>query len=354
MKPDRLRRRRGGQHPRVSGAPPRSTDSAAIVPAQTCPPHIVSTRKIPARVDNKPLVVVTNGAYVLSEPYQTKQVEMRVGPMTALSGAKSCLLASALVAASAQPVSAHEFTRLLHRGDRGRDVRALEVRITGWFPRANKRRVVIDRYFGRRTERALLAYQRHYGLLVDGVAGPQTFGSLARLQKRDGSTAHFDWGEFHQNRNPRCSRRANAYAGTFRGGRAPRAQVRRHVKRLMWRLEAIRAKGGDRPIEIVSGFRSVPYNRCVSNATLSQHQYGTAADIRIAGVGGHRERRIARHSQIHGIQCYSSASHNHVDLRLENRHLPEGQFWWWPRRDRYGRDLDSGGRPCRNERKRTR
>jgi hypothetical protein len=76
----------------------------------------------------------------------------------------------------------------------------------------------------------------------------------------------------------------------------------------MWRLEAIRAKGGDRSIEVVSGFRSVPYNSCVSDATLSQHQYGTAANIRIAGIGGHRERRIARHSQIHGIECYSSAS----------------------------------------------
>lgn len=269
----------------------------------------------------------------------------------ALGLSTSCLLANALVMVAANPAGAYGFSRVLDRGDRGADVRALEVRIAGWFPRPIKRRLVIDRHFGARTERALRAYQRHYGLLVDGIAGPQTFGSLRRLHDTDGSTAHFDWDEFRQKHNRRCSRRANAYAGTFRGGRIPRAQVRRNVRRLMWRLEAIRAKGGNHAIEITSGFRSVPYNRCVSNASLSQHQYGTAADIRIAGIRGHRERRIARRSQIHGIECYSYESHNHLDLRLENRHLPEGRFWWWPRRDRYHRDLDSSGAPCRGERR---
>ncbi|MGH2730708.1 MAG: peptidoglycan-binding domain-containing protein [Actinomycetota bacterium] len=75
----------------------------------------------------------------------------------------------------------YEFTRVLRRGSHGRDVRALEVRIAGWFPRPVQKRLKIDRRFGPRTRRAVTAFQRHYSLAVDGVAGPQTFGKIASL-----------------------------------------------------------------------------------------------------------------------------------------------------------------------------
>ena len=114
----------------------------------------------------------------------------------------------------------------------------------------------------------------------------------------------------------------------------------------MWRLEAVRRKGGGRPIGINSGFRSVAYNNCIAGARASQHLYGTAADNRMVGVGNRREREIAKRSQIHGIACYSSLSHNHFDLRIENKELRAGRFWWWPRRDRRGWDLTEGGSPC--------
>lgn len=69
----------------------------------------------------------------------------------------------------------------------------------------------------------------------------------------------------------------------------------------MWRLEAVRKKGGRKSIGIISGFRSVAYNNCIAGARASQHLYGTAADNRMVGVKNRREREIAKRSQIHGI-----------------------------------------------------
>ncbi len=192
-----------------------------------------------------------------------------------------------------EQAGAYKFKRVLSRGDRGKAVKALEIRVVGWFPEAARKRLKVNRAFGRRTVRAVKAFQRHYNLAVDGVAGPQTFGRLNRLQDRNGSTAHFNFGEFQQHRNPSCSRKANRFAGTFRGGRVGRRVVRRNVKRLMWRLEAIRAKGNGRPVTVESGFRSVAYNRCIGGGSLSQHLYGTAADIKIAHMRGRRERTLA-------------------------------------------------------------
>jgi hypothetical protein len=258
--------------------------------------------------------------------------------------------ASLAVTLVPRPASAYRFNRVLSRGDRGNAVKALEIRVVGWFPEAARKTLKVNRAFGRRTVRAVKAFQRHYNLAVDGVAGPQTFGRLNRLQDRNGSTAHFNFGEFLQHRSPSCSRTANRFAGTFRGGRVGRRTVKRNVKRLMWRLEAIRAKGNGRPVTVESGFRSVAYNRCIGGGSLSQHLYGTAADIKIAHMRGHRERVLARGSQIHGIECYSSLAHNHLDIRIENRKLGDYRFWYWPKRDRWGRDLTSDSRLCRGER----
>lgn len=242
--------------------------------------------------------------------------------------------------------------RALKPGDSGPAVRRLQVRVAGWYPRSNTRvHFLLDGVYGRQTRAAVAAFQSHYGIEADGVAGRATMAILARLADKDGSTAHFDWSEFAQNRNASCSARANAYAGTFGGGRVAARRAKRNVRRLMWRLEAVRARGRN-PVGINSGFRSVPYNDCIGGAGASQHLFGTAADNRMAAVSNHRERRYARRSQFHGIGCYASLAHNHFDVRLDNRDLPSSRFWWWPERDRKGRDLDEGGNPCWGERKR--
>ena len=117
----------------------------------------------------------------------------------------------------------------------------------------------------------------------------------------------------------------------------------------MWRLEAVRAKAGGKAIGVNSAFRSVSYNDCIGGARASQHMYGTAVDNRMAEVSNRYERDLARASQFHGIGCYSSLSHNHFDIRLENPKLPDSQYWWWPDQDRDGRDLADDGALCWGE-----
>jgi peptidoglycan hydrolase-like protein with peptidoglycan-binding domain len=243
---------------------------------------------------------------------------------------------------------AYEWERPLQVGDEGDDVTELQIRVAGWFPRLS-RQLKLTGTFDKKTHNALVAFQKHYKLETDGVAGPSTFEALNSLEKEDGSTTNFAWTEFVQNRNSRCSAEANKHAGTFKGGMVPRAVVRNNVRRLMWRLEALRAKGGSNPVGINSGYRSVAYNKCIGGASLSQHMYGTAADLRMSKVDNRAARDIAKKNQFYGIGCYSQFSHNHLDLRLENSDLPQGQYWWWPRQDNKGRDLAQDNKPCWGE-----
>jgi zinc D-Ala-D-Ala carboxypeptidase len=253
-----------------------------------------------------------------------------------------------LVGVWAAPASAYEFDRTLRRGDKGKAVRALQVRVAGWFP--DRGQIFrIDGGFGRQTLRAVKAFKEGYGLKVNGVAGNGVFEILHRLQDEDGSTKHFDFSEFDQNSNSNCGAKANAYAGTFSGGMVSPRRTRMYVRRLMWRLEAVRKKAGSKPIGINSGFRSVAYNDCIGGARASQHMYGTAVDERQAEVSNQRQRWIAKQSQFHGIGCYSSQTHNHLDLRIENRDLSTQRSWWWPDKDRRGRELDAAGIPCWGE-----
>lgn len=258
-------------------------------------------------------------------------------------------IAALVLCAPAAPAFAYEFERPLKQGDEGPDVRALQTRIAGWFPRDDQTPMGIDGAFGRKTARAVKAFQRSRGMTADGVASGKLFEALNELEDEDGSTAHFDWSEFTQNKNPGCSAQANSYAGTFGGGAVAPALVKRNVRRLMWRLEALRAKGGGHPIGINSGFRSVAYNDCIGGARASQHMYGTAADNRVAEVDNRTSREIAMTTQFSGVGCYSSLSHNHLDIRVENVGSATTQFWWWPKTDSKGRHLADDGLPCWGE-----
>lgn len=259
------------------------------------------------------------------------------------------LAAAAVLALAATPASAYEFERPLEQGHEGPDVSALQTRVAGWFPRDDQTAMGIDGVFGRKTVRAVKAFERFHGLKVDGVAGAEVFSALNSLEDEDGSTAHFDWAEFVQNRNPGCSAQANAYAGTFGGGALAPAVVKKNVRRLMWRLEALRAKTGGHPVGINSGFRSVAYNDCIGGARSSQHMYGTAADNRVAEVDNRTSREVAMTTQFSGVGCYSSLTHNHLDIRIENPGSSTTQFWWWPKTDAKGRHLADDGLPCWGE-----
>ena len=142
---------------------------------------------------------------------------------------------------------------------------------------------------------------------------------------------------------------SGSFAGTFDGGRVEARVVKRNVRWVMWRLEALRAKLGDHPIGINSAFRSVAYNQCIGGVSLSQHMYGTAVDFKVLDVANRAARDAGKSSQFHGIACYSSLTHNHFDLRLQNKELEAAHYWWWPKRDKLERDLADDDRPCWGE-----
>jgi zinc D-Ala-D-Ala carboxypeptidase len=241
-----------------------------------------------------------------------------------------------------------EFEKTLRKGDQGRPVRALQMRVAAWYP-DHTEVFTIDGEYGGMTVRAVRALEEAYGLKVDGVAGKDVFEVLEDLQDPDGSTAHFDWEEFQQNSSSTCGAKANAYANTLSGGVVSPKRTKLYVRRLMWRLEALRKKAGGKAIGINSGFRSVAYNDCIGGARASQHMYGTAADARQVKITNRRQRWLARKSQFHGIGCYSSQTHNHLDLRMDNKDLPSQQHVWWPEKDSKGRELDEAGIPCWGE-----
>ncbi len=253
----------------------------------------------------------------------------------------------------AVPAAAYEWPEELREGSTGVHVKTLQTRVAGWFPARNQTLFEIDGNFDSDTTVAVKLFQEHYGLEPDGVAGEATFEALNMLESADKSTLHFEYAEFWQNRNSSCSAEANQNAGTFKGGMVGEARVIKNVRRLMWRLEALRAKIGDKPIAINSGFRSAAYNRCIRGATYSQHQYGTAVDMRVVQVTNRKGRNVAKGTQVHGIGCYSSLSHNHFDLRIHNDALGAAQYWWWPERDEFGRDLADDNKPCYGEVKHT-
>ncbi|NED95519.1 muramoyltetrapeptide carboxypeptidase [Phytoactinopolyspora alkaliphila] len=210
---------------------------------------------------------------------------------------------------------AYNWTRTMRNGDSGNDVRELQIRVAGWAAgSASRTYVAVDGQFGPGTEAAVRRFQSAYGLTSDGVAGPQTHSQLNWLESSDGSTRHFSFSEFQ-----------SKDGSGFGGGRVGSSTVRENVRRLMYKLEAMRRKGGNNPCYINSAFRSVSHNANVGGASNSQHVYGIAADIRIGNRSVSQVISYAQISGFSGIIRYST--HTHVDSRVE---YPYGaQSWYW-------------------------
>jgi hypothetical protein len=225
------------------------------------------------------------------------------------------LLSSGPLPASASP-SRYPWARTLAQGMSGPDVAELQIRIAGWAADSPQHAVVaVDGSFGPATKAAVQRFQRAYGLTVDGIVGPQTQATLNSLESSDGSTLHFDWSEFY---SPDCN--------CFSGGNVAAATVRENVRRLMYKLEALRKKLGNNPVTVTSGFRSIAHNRSVGGAANSQHTYGIAADILVAHHSTCEVYRAAETSGFSGLETCNT-DHQHVDSRAE---YPYGaQTWWW-------------------------
>jgi zinc D-Ala-D-Ala carboxypeptidase len=226
-------------------------------------------------------------------------------------------LATAAGIGLAPAAAAYGWPASLQQGSSGAAVTELQIRIAGWAAdSASHTYVAVDGGFGAGTYAALRRFQSAYGLGVDGVAGPQTFSTLNGLESPDGSTAHFEFSEFYSHDG----------AG-LTGGKVGSATVKENVRRLMYKLEAVRKKAGNSAITVNSGFRSVAYNTSIYGyATNSMHQYGIAADIVIAGHTTKSAYQTGERSGFSGLESYSH-SWQHMDSRVE--HAYGAQSWWW-------------------------
>lgn len=232
-------------------------------------------------------------------------------------GLLAVVLAVSLVAPST--AAAYSWPRTLQRGMSGDDVKELQIRVAGWAADTPKQTyVAVDGDFGPVTEAAVRRFQAAYGLPANGVVDSNTQQVLNSLESTDGSTAHFNWSEFY-------SRDGSG----FSGGKVPADTVKENVRRLMYKLEALRKKAGDHPITITSGFRSIRHNSAVGGASNSQHMYGDAADMVVSGTSKYQTFDLATTSGFSGIFLYTTTNHTHVDSRIE---YPYGaQFYCWDR-----------------------
>lgn len=174
---------------------------------------------------------------------------------------------SVVAAPTAAADGCYTWNRTLSNGARGSDVTQLQIRVAGWV--SSGENLALDGVFGPATTRAVKRFQAGYGLVADGIAGSATFGKIYALQDNDCTPAHFAYSEFDDN----CG------ANNFNGGRVSAATAKRNVLRIMWQLEAMRHKLGNRPIVITSSFRSVSCNAAVGGSSTSLHMYGQAADL---------------------------------------------------------------------------
>lgn len=165
----------------------------------------------------------------------------------------------------------------------------------------------IDGVWGASSKSATAMFQSACGLSVDGIAGPITMealknavanGEFASEPQEDSwdSVRYFKRSEFAC----KCGH-CGGYPVEPDWG-------------LLEVLDKIREHFGA-PVKVISGIRCPDHNRVVDGAAKSQHLYGTAADIKIAGVA---PTEVARYAETllpktGGIGIYSKFTH--VDVR---------------------------------------
>ncbi|MGR6317591.1 D-Ala-D-Ala carboxypeptidase family metallohydrolase [Micromonospora soli] len=229
-------------------------------------------------------------------------------------------IATVVAAPAAHADGCYTWNRNLSQGTSGEDVRQLQIRVAGWA--AYRSIVRVDGKYGPETAAAVKRFQSAYGLRVDGIAGPQTFGKIYELQDDDCTPKHFSYAELD-----------NGCGGSgFSGGPLSASATREKALREMWKLEALRRGLGDKPLPVSSGFRSTACNRQVGGASDSQHLYGDAADLTPRTVSLCQVAREARYHGFSGIFGPGYPDHSnqvHVDSRRENNSDKSANSTFW-------------------------
>jgi zinc D-Ala-D-Ala carboxypeptidase len=248
-----------------------------------------------------------------------KPILLALAGLLAVCTAVTVAVASA--AAEPEPVAAQDvhasdgcytWSRNLAQGASGEDVRQLQIRVSG-YPGYGAV-LALDGQFGPATKAAVTRFQQAYGLSADGVAGPQTFGTIYALQDDDCTPVNFAYPELNH-----CN-------SDWSGGMVSASQARANALVTMWKLQALRHALGDRPIGVNSGFRSVACNNAAGGASNSRHMYGDAADL---AAGSQGFCTIAQQARNHGFsEILGPGYPDHNDhVHVANR---SGQFWSAP------------------------
>jgi zinc D-Ala-D-Ala carboxypeptidase len=218
------------------------------------------------------------------------------------------VVTSVVTATEAHADGCYTWSRTLSQGASGEDVRQLQIRVAG-YP-AYGAHIAADGAFGPATKAAVQRFQSAYGLGADGIAGPATFSKIYSLQDDDCTPIHFAYTELDDG----CG------GSGWDGGPLSAAATKANALQTMWQLEAMRHALGDQPLNITSGFRSIPCNNAVGGASNSQHLYGRSADL----VGSPSLCTLAKQARYHGFGGIFGPGypghndHTHVDIRTSN------------------------------------
>jgi peptidoglycan hydrolase-like protein with peptidoglycan-binding domain len=183
--------------------------------------------------------------------------------------------------------------RSLRKGMKGDDVKELQTKLSkhGFTLKA-------DGIFGSGTEKKVKAFQTARKLVADGIVGKKSWAELDKEPPAKPSSEHFSLDEF-----------------ACHDGTPVPPELYGNVQALMDALENIRKAFGNKPVKIVSGYRTLAYNRKIGNDTdNSQHIQANAADIRISGVSAANVYKILDVMYPNqGLGKY--ATFTHIDLR---------------------------------------
>ena len=153
----------------------------------------------------------------------------------------------------------------------------------------------VDGIIGTATISAIKSFQKKKGLAVDGIAGANTIKALggSATSSSSSSSSLINWNsvKYFKKSEFKCQC-GGKYCSGYPAEMSPK---------LIDILEELRKYFG-KPITITSGLRCKKHNAEVGGVSNSQHQYGKAADIYIAGVD--KAKIKAKAYELGAAYCY--------------------------------------------------